>query len=267
MGSEALARVEHRPYPLPRGPWVMFQRWHELLFAHWPVDAAALRAKLPAGLELDLHDGRAWLGIVPFRMSAVRLRATPPLPGVSAFPELNVRTYVRRGAHRGVWFFSLDAASRVAVRAARAWFRLPYFDARMECVARGDDGEHRAGGYGAVEYRSRRTHRGAPEAELVARYAPVSAPQAAREGTLEHFLTERYCLFALTRSGRLLRGDIHHVPWPLQHATAEIERETMARAAGFERPSEPPLLHFSRVQDVWIWPPRDAGARASDPSS
>ena len=126
----------------------MFQRWHELLFAHWPVPAEPLRARLPAGLELDTFEGEAWLGVVPFRMSAVRLRGAPALPGVSAFPELNLRTYVRRGEQRGVWFFSLDAASALAVRAARLWFHLPYFEARMTCDGRAD----------GVHYRSERTH-------------------------------------------------------------------------------------------------------------
>lgn len=227
----------------------MFQRWHELLFAHWPVSADALRARLPAGLELDTFEGEAWLGLVPFRMSAVRLRGTPALPGLSAFPELNLRTYVRHGAHRGVWFFSLDAASRLAVRAARAWFHLPYFDARMECRERA----------GVVHYGSVRTHRGAPAAELALRYAPLAPVELARPGTLEHFLTERYCLFAAAPSGVLLRGDIHHRPWPLQRAQGEFESQTIAAAAGFARPARVPLFYFARVLDVLIWAPTRVG--------
>jgi hypothetical protein len=243
---ELLARTQHRPWPLPRGPWVMFQRWHELCFAHWPVPASALRPLLPHGLELDVFDGSAWLGVVPFRMSGVRLRGTPPLPGLSRFPELNVRTYVRRGERRGVWFFSLDAANRPAVRAARRWFHLPYFDARMECAERG----------GEVRYRSLRTHRGAPPAELVARYAPIAPVELARPGTLEHFLTERYCLFAATPAGELLTGDIHHLPWPLQRASATLETNTMAAGARIALPATAPLLHFARELDVLIWAPR-----------
>jgi uncharacterized protein YqjF (DUF2071 family) len=245
---ELLADATHRPTPLPRGPWVMFQRWHELLFAHWAVPSEPLRARLPAGLELDTFAGEAWLGLVPFRMSAVRLRGTPALPGVSAFPELNLRTYVRHGAHRGVWFFSLDAASRIGVRIARAWFHLPYFDARMACE------EHA----GEVRYRSLRTHRGAPPAELVARYAPVAPVERARPETLEHFLTERYCLFTADARGRLLRGDIHHRPWPLQRARAELERDTLAEASGLARPVGAPLLHYAHALDVLIFPLRRA---------
>ncbi len=226
----------------------MFQRWHQLLFAHWPVPSAPLRARLPAGLELDTFEGEAWLGLVPFRMSAVRLRGTPALPGLSAFPELNLRTYVRRGEHRGVWFFSLDAASSLAVRVARAWFHLPYFHARMDC---GEDVD-------GVRYHSVRTHRAAPAAELLARYAPLAPVEFARPGTLEHFLTERYCLFAASPRGALLRGDIHHRPWPLQRAEAEFERDTLAQASGLARPDGSPRLHFARELDVVIWPPRSA---------
>ena len=130
--------IDHRPTPLPRAPWVMKQRWEDLLFAHWPCDMSQLRAQVPAALEIDTFDGQAWIGIVPFRMSGVRLRWVPPLPGTSAFPELNVRTYVRAGARRGVWFFSLDASSPAAVKAARWWFHLPYFHADMRVVADGD---------------------------------------------------------------------------------------------------------------------------------
>ena len=127
----ALTETAHRPWPLPTGPWIMSQSWHDLLFAHWPIDASHLRPLIPAALEIDKFQGEAWIGVVPFRMSGVRLRATPALPTLSAFPELNVRTYVTHGGKPGVWFFSLDAANAIAVSVARAWFHLPYFNARM----------------------------------------------------------------------------------------------------------------------------------------
>ena len=231
--------------PLPMGSWVMFQRWHDLLFAHWPVPADDLRRQLPPGLELDLFDGRAWLGVVPFRMSGVRLRGTPPLPGLSAFPELNVRTYVRRGDQRGVWFLSLDAASRPAVIAARRWFHLPYFQAEMKLTESGEE----------IAYRSHRTHSGALPAEFRARYGPMAPVQRALPGTLEEFLTERYCLFALGPRG-LARADIHHHPWPLQRARADIAANTMAQASGLRLVGPPPELHFARRLDVLIWPLR-----------
>jgi len=234
----------------------MAMRWLDLLFAHWPVDAAALRPLIPEGLELDTFDGQAWLGIVPFRMDGVRPPWCPPLPWVSAFAELNVRTYVRvpgggdsRGHSKpGVWFFSLDAANPLAVRTARLTFHLPYFDARMRIEERD----------GWVRYDSRRTHRGAPPGVFRARYRPVSEPYLSEPGTLEHWLTERYCLYAADRRGRVYRGDIHHVPWPLQPAEAEIEEDTLTSPLGapgtaLERPDVAPLLHFVRRLEVVAW--------------
>ena len=239
-----LDATSHRPWPLPRGPWVMAQVWHDLLFAHWPIPIDALRARVPKCLELDTFEGRAWLGIVPFRMTGVRLRLTPPLPGLSAFPELNVRTYVVHHDRPGVFFFSLDAASPLAVAAARAWFALPYYRGRMRCDPEGE----------GIRYAHERTHAGAPPARLEVRYAPVGPVFRARTGSLEHWLTERYCLYAV-RGERAWRADIHHAPWPLQLATASFERNTMAGAHGLELPPEAPLLHFSRRQDVVVWNP------------
>lgn len=244
--AELLRTAEHRPWALPRGPWVMFQRWHELLFAHWPLPPEAVRRLIPPALELDLFEGRAWVGVVPFRMTQVRLRGTPALPWLSAFEELNVRTYVRHGDRRGVWFFSLDAANALAVRIARSWFHLPYFRARMRL-------EERAG---TVHYRSERVQAGAGLGRLRMSYAPVAPIERSRPGTLEHFLTERYRLFALGAQGELLAGDIHHLPWPLQRARANLELNTMAEACGLSLPGCEPHLLFSRVLDVLIWPPR-----------
>jgi uncharacterized protein YqjF (DUF2071 family) len=226
------------------GRWVMHMTWHELAFLHWAVDAAALRALLPAGLELDTLEGRAYVGVVPFRMSDVRPRAVPALPGVSAFPELNVRTYVICRGTPGVWFFSLDAGSRLAVRAARAGFHLPYFDADMT-VARAADGW--------IDYRSRRVHRGAPPAELDARYRPAGPVFLAQEGTLERWLTDRMTLYAATPRGRILRADIHHPPWPLQPATAELRICRMTEQVGLALPPEPPLAHYADRVEVVAW--------------
>jgi uncharacterized protein YqjF (DUF2071 family) len=234
----------HRPWPFPSSPWIMAQSWHNLLFAHWPVDPAMLRRHVPANLEIDTFEGQAWIGIVPFSMSGVRLRWTPPLPGLSAFLELNVRTYVTAQGKPGVWFFSLDAASAVAVAAARLSFHLPYFRARMHC--------REANGW--IQYESTRTHRGAPSAAFGARYRPAGDCFEARLGTLEHFLTERYCLYSAA-AGRTYRGEIHHPPWLLQSAEAQFMRNSMADAAGLALPAEPPLLHFALRQDMVAWAP------------
>jgi hypothetical protein len=241
--------VAHRPWPMPDAPWVMTQTWHDLLFAHWPVDAAILREKVPPAFELDLFSGTAWLGIVPFHMTNVSARGLPPLPGISAFPELNVRTYVRVGDRAGVYFFSLDAGSTLAVRAARLLFNLPYFRATQRVDGAGGD---------AIAYDSER--RGAARGgSFSARYQPLGPPSAPVPGTLEYFLTERYCLFNLSRRAEPYRLEIHHPPWPLQPASAEFTRNTMAEAAGLTLPDTPPLLHFSKRQDMVGWAAQKLG--------
>jgi uncharacterized protein len=239
-----LQDVARRPWPLPARAWVMAQTWHDLLFAHWPVATTSLRPLVPARLTIDTFDGQAWLAVVPFRMSGVRLRGTPAMPWLSAFPELNVRTYVTCDAKPGVWFFSLDAGNPLAVGIARAWFHLPYYRARMRCSERD----------GWIEYASQRDHSGAAEAALQGRYRPVGPTLQRQPGTLEHFLTERYCLYTVDGSGRLIRGEIHHPPWTLQRAEAQWERNTMAESLDISLMSNP-LLHFARRQDVLVWPP------------
>ena len=222
----------------------MTQTWHDLLFAHWPVDARALREKLPAGLPLDLHEGQAWLGIIPFHMTNVAPRGVPSIPFVSAFPELNVRTYVTLEGKPGIYFFSLDAGSSVAVAAARTLFGLPYYSATMSV-------ETAAGG---VRYHSARNTRMPGVAEFAATYRAIGPVQLPQPGTLEHFLTERYCLYTVDESFRARRLEIHHPPWPLQTAESVITVNTMADAAGIRLPSTAPLLHFARRQDMVAWP-------------
>jgi uncharacterized protein YqjF (DUF2071 family) len=223
----------------------MAQSWHDLLFAHWPVDAAMLRPHIPAKLQIDRFAGRAWLGIVPFSMTGLRLRWTPPLPWLSAFPELNVRTYVTTEDKPGVWFFSLDAANVLAVAAARLSFHLPYFYARMKC--------QQAEGW--IRYASQRSHRGAPCADFAARYRGTGEFFEANPGTLPHFLTERYCLYSAASEGRLYRGEIHHPPWLLEPAEAQLMQNSMAEAAGLVLADELPLSYFARRQDMVAWAP------------
>jgi uncharacterized protein YqjF (DUF2071 family) len=233
----------HRPWPLPRRPWIMTQSWHDLLFAHWPIDPAVIRAKVPAPIELDLLEGRAWVGVVPFRMSNVAPRGLPALPWASAFPELNVRTYVTRDGKPGVFFFSLDAANPLAVATARALFHLPYFSAAMQL--------HQRDGW--IEYESHRRDR-TPSADLVCRYRPTGPSSKPVAGTLDHFLTERYCLYTVAGGSRVRRLEIHHAPWQLQPAELQVKENTMAEAAGIALPKILPLLHFSQRQDMVAYP-------------
>lgn len=229
--------------------WSLFMRWHDLLFAHWRIPARSIAPLIPRGLKLDLFDGDAWIGVVPFRMSGIRHRVAPSVPGLSAFAELNVRTYVTHNDKSGVWFFSLDAASRVAVRVARWKFYLPYFDARMSCEMAGDN----------VIYRSRRTHRGAEPCEFAASYRPTGAIYHSVPGSLDAFLTDRLCLYAADKLGLIYRGDISHRPWPLQPAAATITANTMANPLRLKLPDERPLLHFARRLDVKTWLPERVG--------
>jgi uncharacterized protein YqjF (DUF2071 family) len=237
-----LADTAHRPWPVPDGPWVMSQTWHDLLFAHWPVDADRLRALVPARFELDLFDDQAWLAVVPFHMTNVTPRLVPAMPWISAFPELNVRTYVRVDDKPGVFFFSLDAGNPVAAGAARTLLNLPYFTADMQVT--GDD---------RIDYTSRRR---SSAAEFRATYEPRGDAQAPAPGTLDYFLTERYCLYAVDHQSRAYRLDIHHPAWSLRPADAEIAVNTMAESAGIALPSTPPLLHFARRQDMICWAPQ-----------
>jgi uncharacterized protein YqjF (DUF2071 family) len=241
-----LGEVGHRPYPVEAGPWAMGMTWLDLLFMHWPVDAEVLRPLVPPSLGIDTFDGSAWLGVVPFQMTGVRPHFLPAVPWLSDFPEINLRTYVTAEGRPGVWFFSLDAHSRPAVRLARASFRLPYFDARMSCDAV-DDG---------IRYRSIRTHRGAPPAEFAARYRPVGGPFESGRDTIENFLTERYCLYSADSKGVVRRGEIQHRMWPLQPAEVEVGTLAMTRQIGLELPETDPILHFSRRLDVLAWLPR-----------
>lgn len=236
----AFSRTEHRPWALPRRPWTWRQCWLDLLFMHWPVPTELLRPLVPDGLDVQEFDGSSWIGVVPFRMEGVMRRPFPDMPGVSAFPELNVRLYVEAEGKPGVWFLSLDASNALAVWAARRFFHLPYYRAEMSLVREGAE----------YVYSSHRCN--SPEL-FVGRYQALGEAYEAAPGTLEHWLTERYCLYARDPSGRLLRNEVHHQPWSLQRAQAQIEHNTMLDGYGLTPTSPPQLLHFSSRIDVVVW--------------
>jgi uncharacterized protein len=227
----------HRPWPLPDREWIQAQTWERLLFAHWRVSEEMLRRHVPDVLPIDTFDGSAWIGVTPFRVSGLRVRGLPPLPYFSAFLELNVRTYVTLEGKAGIFFFSLDAASRFAVEAARRLYRLPYFPARMWADVSAE-----------IRYSSERTEE--RSAKFLGTYRAVGKPEPPSPGSLEHFLTERYCLFTM-HEGRPHWAEIHHPPWPLQAAEAELAENTMP-PPGVDVEGEP-LCHYSERQDVVIW--------------
>lgn len=236
----ALARTSHRPWPMPSSGWLWRQTWHDLLFAHWPVPVAAIRSLVPGWLAVQECSGSSWVGVVPFRMTGVTLRYVPALPVLSHFPEMNLRLYVERDGKPGVWFVSLDAGRRSAVTAARALAHLPYFFSRMRSRAEGESVAYssvRAGSHVAFE----------------GRYAPAGSVRETTPGSLEHFLTERYCLYTQDRRGRRFRLNIHHQPWPLQPAEAAFVTNRVAQPQGIALPDTAPLLHFSRRLDVIGW--------------
>jgi len=228
--ARSLDQTAHRPWPVKEEAWVMGQTWQRLLFAHWRVPHDVLRPHVPKSLELEQWDGSAWLGITPFRVAGLRLRGLPPLPLASSFYELNCRTYVRRDDRPGIWFFSLDASSRLAVEAARRTYRLPYRLARFDVD---DDFAVRRHG---------------TSARFQAGYEGRGPVEPAQPDTLEYFLAERYCLYA---GDGALRAEIHHPPWPLQAADAHVEQ---AGISPVPLDGEP-ICHFAARQDVVVWRP------------
>ncbi|HEY9714747.1 MAG TPA: DUF2071 domain-containing protein [Chroococcales cyanobacterium] len=244
--SDLLASVDHRPFPPPNGPIAIKQDWHDLLFAHWPVSYETIRDKIPTMLDVDLYDGTAWIGIVPFRMVDVQ-PVWAPFP--SNFLELNVRTYVRHKGEGGVYFFSLDASDLAAVLGARLWYGLPYYWAQMRFALRQAHPREPADAY---SFSSRRLAARQPT-ELDVDYQAIAPVQPATRGSVEEFLTERYCLYNFWK-GALYRADIHHLPWPLQIAEAEFRKNTMAGPTGIKLASErPALLHFSYKISTVAW--------------
>ena len=244
MAHPAFARSDHRPLPLPARPWTSSQSWRDLLFMHWRVPVEQIRPWVPSRLDVQQRDGSAWIAVVPFRMAGVRPRGLPPVPGLSAFPELNVRTYVECDGVPGIWFLSLDATNPVAIWAARRFFRLPYHRARMALEPAGD----------AVRYSSERVDESS--ARFRARYRAVSPVAEPRPGSLEYWLTERYCLFSQSLDGGLNRVDVHHHPWPLRTAEAKVETNTMLDPYGIDVSESDPLLHFASRLDVAVWWPK-----------
>jgi uncharacterized protein YqjF (DUF2071 family) len=227
----------------------MTQRWNDLLFAHWPVPASQMAPLLPEGLQVDTYQGSAWLGVVPFWMDRIKVRGLPPIPGARSFPELNLRTYVRdrQTGTAGVYFFSLEGSNLLAVAAARTLYHLPYYWAEMRLDQRSER---------EFAFYSRRRLSSQPVV-FQARYrglGPTRRLAESRAGSLEYFLTERYCLFASNHAGQAIRANVHHVPWPLEDAEAEIERNDLPTAIGIRLPDEEPVLHYSRRLAVYLWP-------------
>ena len=243
---DILVDVRHREWPLPDAHWILKQTWNDLLFAHWPVARDELRAAVPPFFELDLFADEAWLSVTPFNVTDFSPRGVPPLPVISAFSEINVRTYVVYDGIPGVYFFSLDANSAMAVAGASTLFHLPYHLADIHAERRS-----------MLKFCSRR--RPGKAVEFDVQYSPAGPSFQPKAGSLDYFLTERYCLYTQDSSANAYRVEIHHAPWELQRAEAQIFRNTMVEGAGLRLPSRSPLVHYARSQDVLIWYPHRVG--------
>jgi hypothetical protein len=222
---------------LPTADRLVEMRWRDALFAHWPADPDAVATHVPDELDVATYDGRAWLGVVGFVMEDIRPRGFPV--GLS-FPEVNLRTYVRRpgDATHSVYFFNLDADDRLGVSVARRFFALPYYRAEMRVRSEGD----------AVTLVSHRVHRGAPRADVDVTYRPVGEAFVPDPGSFEHFLTENYRFYAAGAS--LYAGEISHPPWSLREASVSFRTNSLFEANGFDAPEGAPVAHYSPGSDV-----------------
>ncbi|MDR3764567.1 MAG: DUF2071 domain-containing protein [Acidobacteriota bacterium] len=250
-----LYEVEHRPWLPPDGQWLLSQRWNDLLMMHFAVEPAALRRLVPDGLTLELYDGAAWLTVMAFATSHARPSGVPPLPGLSFFPQINLRTYVTAEEKPGGYYLSVDCGNLSAVWFARMFFRLEYWHASMQLT--GATIRSQSNGNGGLHYRARRLHgpsaQGGP-ARLEVDYAPVGEVQHARQHSLDEFLSERYCIYS-QRGRHYYRIEVHHQPWPLQRAEADLRINSMAEPLGLLLPEQPQICHFSRSIRLLNWAP------------
>lgn len=230
--------VRERPPGLP----IMNQSWGKLLFMHWRMPIDALRRLIPEPLAIDTFEGEAWVGLIPFTIWDARPIFTPPLPWLSDFHEINVRTYVHLDGVPGVWFFSLDANSLVAVMAARTFFHLPYHNASISLEQRGN----------TIIYGSTREGEGLP-AEFHATWTIGADTAKAEPGSLDYFLVERYYLYT-SDEDKIYRCRIFHQPWPLQQANLSTYGSSMLEADGLPTPVGEPLIHCGGPVEVEVWP-------------
>jgi hypothetical protein len=250
-----LYEVDHRPWLPPDGQWLLSQSWNDVLLMHFAVEPALLRKLVPCGLTLELYDGRAWLTIAPFCASHVRPSGVPPMPGLSYFTQINLRTYVTTEDKPGIYYLSADTTNLSAVWFARMFFRMQYWHASIQVSGATVKSRNPADAW--IQFRASRLH-GPTAADGAAKLQVACAPkgevQRARAGSLDEFLTERYCVYSWF-GRRCYRIEIHHQPWPLQAAHVELRVNTMAEALGLKLPAQPDLCHYSRSLKMLTWAP------------
>lgn len=232
----------HRPFPLPDKPWIMQQTWQDLLFLHYKIPFNVLRQLIPKQLELDTYGKDAWISITPFKMRNVRFRFLPPIPSAYNFLELNLRTYVKHNGKSGIYFFSLDTSSTLSLLGARAVY-LPYFRAKMKIDFNG-----------TFYFSSKRIFKFKTPAVLKVKYKPVGNSYLSKSGSLEEWLVERYCLFQEAKKGKYIEIEIHHLPWELQNAEAEVLTNSLTEPFRFSIPDQQPLVQYAKITKVLIYP-------------
>ena len=238
MYQDILNITEHRDVPLPDGPWLMTQKWNDLLFMHLPVSTDILRERIPSGLELDTYGGEAWVSILPFRISNMRFRKMPPLPFIHSSLQLNVRTYVKRRGVPGIYLFSLDADNLPAVIGARV-ISLPYYYAKMSMNKKNII-------YSGCE------RKGTTIAAFEGSYRPISDAYYPKQSTLIHWLVERYHLW-FYRKHSLYRGDVHHKPWKVCDAEVFISKQNMLTEFPQEFVTGNPIFNYAASKRVLFW--------------
>ncbi|MFA4133034.1 MULTISPECIES: YqjF family protein [unclassified Brevibacillus] len=252
-------RIEQRiiqiKSPAQYNGWTMTQTWEHLLFLHWAISPASIKALIPAGLELDTYDGKAWISIIPFLLSGVRLRRMPSVPFTTTFPEINVRTYVKAKGKTGVYFLSLDTSNPLVIKIAKFWYRLPYYRAQMAFHRQAD----------RIDFTSRRLSGLSQTPSFKGSYQPLSDKFFAKEGTLVHWLTERYTLFCrCDRTKQLMFADVVHEPWQLQETAFHIRENVMTENLSISLTDTPHLALYARGVQSLIWPIRSLADLSSD---
>ncbi len=235
--------IGHRPWPLPSKNWIMRQRWRNLLFSHWPIPLETLRRHIPSELEIDTYQGRAYLGVIVFMIEGIHLRGLSSLSLTPVFSEVNLRTYVHYQGKPGVFFLSLDVGDWASYTIAKRWYRLPYKKALISFQKEGQSFACQSVRKGTID----------PPISFGVKYAPASEVYVPKEGTLDHWLTERYCLFSTNNGSNIYCGEIHHRPWPLQKAKADISKNTLFTPFRMEGSEGKPICHFSKGLDTLFW--------------
>jgi hypothetical protein len=238
MYNYILKETEHRNSPMPKGPWLMTQKWEDLLFLNFPVTPETMRQHIPSGLELDTYEGKAWITVIPFRITDMRMRMLPSFPYIRKFLELNVRTYVKKDGIPGIYFFSLDASKLLPVLGARMT-TLPYYYAKMNMKKKGD----------WFHYYSKR--RSLENPIFKGKYKPISKSFYPENGTLNHWLVERYYLWTEVKS-ILLAGGIHHLRWEVAEAEAQLQQQEYPPFLS-DTSNEMIFLYASSIR-VLFWP-------------